>query len=253
MRRMVMPKIFLLNTTCISNLKRKAKRVAKERSISRSQALHIIAVEVGFSCWKDLINTFKYESSCKELNFVLDTKAPEYERYIDRRRAGENPLFLLKNDFKSLVLSEFTERQKIGSISRIFDLHPSRLKNVIHVHIAEQDDAIFISKEVWESHGLLEDTNFANWLVKNDPYFLGADYGVGLFRLLALDTDDYREISQCIEDIGKRLNLFWGLDATHIWINGKIDPDSLIPEDDDPQYIHQVPLSEVPKSVWRLP
>jgi len=248
-----MPKIFLLNPSYISNLKRKAKRFSKDRSISFSQALHITSVEAGFSCWKDLIATSKYESACRELNFILDRKSPDYEQYSERLRAGENALYLLRNEYKNLVLSEFTARQKIGSITRIFGLFVSKLENAIHVFISTQDDAQFISPDVWESNGLLEDPAFSSWLAQNDPYFFNADYGTGLFRVLALDTNDHEKVFQYIEDLGKKLNLFWGLTATHVWINGKIDPVSLIPEDDDPKYIHDIPLPEVPKSIWRLP
>lgn len=252
-KALIMSKIHLLNSQAISNLKRKAKKLSTDKSLTIAQALHIVAVGVGFSCWKELLETSKYEYACKELNFILDTKHPDFTRYIERYHAGENSLFLLENEFKSIVLNEFTERQKIGAITRIFGLYPSKIKNIIHVYLADQDDAIFIAQETWELHGLLDDQRFIRWIGENDPYFYQADMGIGLFRLLALDTTDYNEVFQYISGLGKKLNLQWGLGATHIWINGKIDPDSLIPEDDDPRYINQIPLSEVPKVIWRLP
>jgi hypothetical protein len=60
-------KIHLLSTSSVDWLRQQAKALKKSQSITQSQALHQISIQQGFTSWKDLIDTFKFEAGIESI------------------------------------------------------------------------------------------------------------------------------------------------------------------------------------------
>lgn len=245
-----MSKVHILSDSSIDWLKQQAKALKKASSITLSQALYEIAVKNGFANWKDLIDTAKHESSSSghgSITFRLNSKSPLFKEYEELSNSGANALELLNGAYSSLVLEKFTYRQKFGAIARRFNLNPFSIKNSIHVYFSMEKENIDLNRSFWEENGFLYDEYFSLWLEKNDPFFYDIDHGHGFFRLITIDTVSYQEVEDHIAGISQKIEPYMSIHANHVWINGKIDPNSLIPDDDYPD---PIPISELPVEVW---
>lgn len=242
-----MSKIHLPSNKSVKWLKQQAKALSKKNSISQSQALHEIAIQQGFPCWKDLIDTFKYESSSNDLKVVINTQHPDYKNLMERYQAGEDLLSLLKGDFKSLVLEQFTMKQKIGAISRKLGVNPRCIKNNIHVAIDINNDGLMsCTEDDWKNVGFIEDDRLSDWIYKNDEYFCEIGF-VKFFRVVSLDTDSFSLADDFLSSINEKLSIFFPVYASCVWINGKADPRFL--EREYPEEL--LPSKELPEEIWK--
>ncbi len=229
---LIVSKIHLLTESSVDWLKQQAKALKKSNSITLSQAQYELAVRNGFLNWKNLVETFKYE-----------TRSTSKIRIIDN---------------KNKVLSEYTDEQKIGARARKLGINPANIKNSIYVTIPDSDEVFSVDVDQWENLGLYEDFGFFKWLQDNDPYF-SESTDVQIFRLISIDTHSYKEVNKFIQKIGKKLDFFFPLYAQNIWINGKYDPDHIADLKEElreyfPDSIvnaHDLPLAEIPTIAWK--
>lgn len=229
---LIVSKIHLLTESSIEWLKQQAKTLKKSKSIALSQAQYEIAVQHGFLNWKNLVETFKYETSSTLKYRIIASHSP-------------------KDDPE--ILAEYTDEQKIGSIARNLGINPQNIQNSIFVTIENSEDVFNISLDEWESLGFYEDYSFVRWLEENDFYFQELGIDGQIFRIIAIDTNSYktaeRQINRILKSIAKKHDFFFPIISGFIWINGKIDPLSI---EIDPEYPNDLlPLAELPESAWK--
>lgn len=318
---LIVSKIHLLSESSIKWLKQQAKTLKKSKSIALSQAQYEVAVQHGFLNWKNLVDTFKYETTPTTKYRLVSSFLPDYEPirkeahnlYISRLNSSissgtyvpseteKNLLALfddknqnysksgdhcsdiwresfletskkygfssweeLKKNFqKDVVLSEYTDEQKIGAIARNLNINPTSIKNSVFVVIDDSEDVFNIGIDEWESFGFYEDFQFVQWIEHNDPFFKDIGLGGQIFRALNVDTNDYekaeKQISETLEKLAKSKDFFFPIHTGFIWINGKINPRSIesLQEElkeyspDIPIGDGDIPLAEIPTHAWK--
>lgn len=154
---------------------------------------------------------------------------------------------------KQEILSEYTDEQKIGAICRSIGTDPKAIQNSIFVTIEDSDEVFGIDIDEWESLGFYEDFGFVKWLENNDPYFQEIGSGGQIFRMLSIDTDSHVKAEKHFNKIAKKLQkkyeFFFPIFSSFIWINGKIDSQSI---ETDPDYPNDVlPLATLPEEAWK--
>lgn len=291
---LIVSKIHLLTESSIQWLKQQAKALKKSKSIALSQAQYEIALQHGFSNWKHLIETFKYETNFIVKYRKVRTYSPDYEPiqkeaynlYLSRidysptvepdysNLFTDNPNLNIYNtafletakkygfsNWDELrlfhetneVLSEYTAEQKIGAITRNLGINPKNIENSIFLTIENSEDVFNIDIDEWESLGFYEDFSFVKWIERNDPYF--KEFGIEgqIFRVLSIDTNSHkiaqRKIERILDKMRKKHDFFFPIIHGFVWINGKIDPQSV---EVDPEYPNDLlPLAELPESAWK--
>lgn len=226
-----MSTIPLLSDSSVKWLRHQAQSLKKQKSISHAQALYEVALQQGFTSWKNLIDTFKYESS---------------SRIKIRKLSGLE------------IVEEYTDEQQIGAIARNLGIDPSSIENSIYVHIEASEEIYDVDIDQWRACGFYEDLYFVSWLEKHDPYFRENGYGL-IFRFIGMDTLSYQKVRNFIKVIGeKKLELMFTLHTAHIWINGKTDPSCLTFTDEDIEFYPNLtdedgdfPLAEIPEEIWK--
>jgi hypothetical protein len=296
---LIVSKIHLLTESSIDWLKQQAKSLKKSKSISLSQAQYEIAVQQSFSNWKNLVDTFKYETNSRFKYRLTSAFLPDYEPirkeahnlYLSRidysslsnvsldifqdnqvnsniknteiwdksfleiaQKKGFNTWEQLKSHYqKETILSEYTDEQKIGAISRSLGINPKAIKNSIFVVIEDSEDVWNIGIDEWESLGFYEDYSFVRWLENNDPYFHELGLGGQIFRVISVDTNAHKtaekRVARILKNLHKKHDFFFPIFSGFIWINGKIDPRSI---EIDPEYPNDpLPLAELPEVAWK--
>lgn len=221
-RVLIVSKIHLLRSSSLKFLKRKAKELQKDKSISLSQALSEVAIEQGFANWKELLSTCEFEETSKyQISFT---------------------------DRNGKVIDTYTTEQKIGAIARHRGLNPKNIKNTIHVSIAPSDEVYSIDDSTWEAEGFFHDRVFSDLLEEHDPYF--TEYPPDLiFRVISIDSESFPVVQNFMDTAHEKFECFFNFDIPFIWINGRIDPFCLHVDPDYPD--DSLPLFELPPEVWK--
>lgn len=253
-----MSNIHILNEKSLGHLKNKAKKIASDSSISQTAALNIVANSIGFSCWKDVVNVSKFESSGSVKMVFEKTNTDLYSKFLNHCNSDNKPtLDEIRKHYSALIVDEYTDLQKIGAIARSVGINPANLKSTIHILLSTDEDIFELMESDWESMGLFQDQRFSESLQKEDPFFYHYDTFFS-FRLLSVDTLSFVDVYEHLKHIYDTTHSKIPLAVDHIWINGKIDPIALTFSEEDKEYFPDLneedellPLAQLPESVWK--
>ncbi len=255
-----MSNIHILNEKSIGHLKSKAKKIALSQSLSQAAALNTVATEIGFSCWKDVIKTLKFESS-GSVKIVFDrTDSDLYSKFLDHCNSDKKPtIHEVRKHYSSLISDEYTDLQKIGAIARSLGINPSSITNTIHILLEPDPEIVEVRDSEWETIGLYRDEIFSTKIQAEDPFFYEADtYFV--FRLIGIDTQSYEEVYDYLSRIKGSVGNAIAHAIQHVWINGKIEyqaPPLFAWGDEDNDFVLEVdedeplPIPELSEHIWK--
>lgn len=139
---------------------------------------------------------------------------------------------LMKSNVKQATQYQYAMAQKIGAVSRYLNLDFPNDCPVVHVCLddlgKDQLDVCSVAHAVpdFEEAGLIFDLGFEDYLREQDDDF-DSDFSYGcIFRVLGLASIDLGSIDKELNKILEKLNTFHS--RIHlIWINGKLDRNSL--------------------------